>query len=51
MQLNASLLDEGVRIQNNAQSVRGFLFPLAVQEGVDLELWNLQVEPCSLLLP
>jgi hypothetical protein len=51
MQLNASLLDVGVRIQNNAQSVKEFLFQLEVQEGADLELWNLQVEPCSPLLP
>jgi hypothetical protein len=51
MQLNVSLLDVDVRIQNNAQSVKGFLFPLEVQEGDDLELWNLQVERCSLLLP
>jgi hypothetical protein len=51
MQLNASLLDVDVRIQNNAQSVKGFLFPLEVQEGADLELLNLQVEPCLILLP
>jgi hypothetical protein len=46
MQLNVSLSDVGAHIQNNAQSAMGFLFLLVVQEGVDLELWNLQVEPC-----
>jgi hypothetical protein len=51
MQLNVNPLDVDVRTQNNAQNVRGFLFLLAVQEGVDLELLNLQVELCSLLLP
>jgi preprotein translocase subunit SecB len=51
MQLNASQLDAGVRIQNNAQSVKESLFPLEVQEGAVLELWNLPVEQCSLLLP
>jgi hypothetical protein len=51
MQLNVDLSDVDDRNQNNAQSVKEFLFRLPVLGGVDLELWNLQVEWCSLLLP
>jgi hypothetical protein len=51
MQLNVDLSDVDDRNQNNAQSVKEFLCRLPVQGGVDLELWNPQVEWCSLLLP